>query len=240
MRPRALTNPANLATAGVVALAAVLLQAWWLLAVAVAAYAALTAVTAREARLPAPSAARAPIAPPAAHGTLSPPIARRLRAGLDTADAIRAAIDEADVPLDDVAEDVAGLRAAIEALAVRADRVQRYLEANDPAAVRARLAVEEQSDDTVRGRLADALGAQLEALGRLRTQLDRLLAEMDHVTVALQAIHAEVLGMAAMAGDWQARELAGRVGELQEQVAALGEGLEEVYAETRTSVRRGG
>lgn len=239
MTPQALTDPANVAIAAVVAVAAVVLQAWWLLAVAVAAYAALTAMTVRERKLPAPDGGARP-AVEAPTGQLSPPIARRLRAGLAAAEAICAAIEESDVSLDDVARDVAGLRTAIESLAVRADRVQRYLDAHDPAAVRARLAVEAQSDDTVRGRLADALAAQLGALDRLRVQLDRLLAEMDHITVALQAMQAEVLGMAAMAGDWQGRELAGRVGELQEQVGALGAGLEEVYAETRVSVAGGG
>jgi hypothetical protein len=241
MARRALTDPANLGVAAAVALAAVLLSAWWLLAVAAVAYAALVAVTTREHGARLGRAAAPAIAPPPrgpAH-RLSPPIARRLAAGLDAADAIRAAIAEADVPLDDVAEDVAGLRAAMESLAARADRVHRYLAANDPAAVRARLAVEEASDDTVHGRIAEALAAQRDALDRLRSQLDRLLGEMDHITVALQAIQSEVLSMAAMAGGWEGRELSSRVGELQDRVGALGEGLEEVYAETRVSVGGG-
>jgi len=238
MRPQALADPANVATAAALAVAAMLLQAWWLLAVAAAAYAAMTALTVRERRLAA-APGRAPV--PRAPGVeLSAPVAKRLRAGLAAADAIRAAIDEADVPLDDVAHDVADLRAAMESLAARADRVHRYLGEQDPAAVRARLAVEAASDDTVRGRLAEALAAQLGALERLRTQLDRLLSELDHVVAALQAMHAEVLGMAAMAGGWHGRELSSRVGDLQERVGALGAGLEEVYAETRVSVGRRG
>jgi hypothetical protein len=237
MARRALTDPANLGVAAVVALAAVLLSAWWLLAVAAVSYGALAAITMRDhgARL-GRAGARGIAPPPAPARALSPPIARRLATGVDAADAIRAAIKEADVPLEDVAQDVAGLRAALEALAVRADQAHRYLVANDPAAVRARIAVEGASDDTVRGRIADALAAQFDALERLRSQLDRLLGEMDHITVALLAIHAEVLGMAAMAGGWEGRELSSRVGELQDRVGALGEGLEEVYAETRVSV----
>jgi hypothetical protein len=235
MTPRTLGNPANVATAAAVALAAVALHAWWLLVVAVTAYAALTAISVRERRLPAGGGAPAGT-PAAASAALSPPVARRLRDGLAAADAICAAIDEADVPLDDVAQDVAALRASMESLAGRADRVHRYLSAQDPAAVRARLAVEAASDDSVRARLADALGLQLAARGRLRAQLDRLLSEMDHVTVALQAMHAEVLGMAAVAGDWQGRELSSRVGDLQAQVGGLGEALEDVYAETRVSL----
>jgi uncharacterized coiled-coil protein SlyX len=232
----ALTNPVNVAVAAAVAVAAVVLQAWWLLLVAVAAYATLTALTVREQRLTAGRGRPGVQAAPAAATGLSAPVARRLRAGLAAADAIVAAIDAADVPLDDVAEDVAGLRASIESLASRADGVHRYLAAHDPAAVRARMEAAAAGDDTVRGRLADALAAQLRALDRLRAQLDRLLTEMDHVTVALQAIQAEVLGMAAIAGDWQGRELASRVGELHAKVGGLGEGLEEVYAETRVSL----
>jgi hypothetical protein len=127
------------------------------------------------------------------------------------------------------------LRRSIESLAARADGVQRYLAVHDPASVRARMRAEAARDDTVRRRLAGALGAQLRALDRLREQLDRLLAEMDHVTVALESIHAEVLGMAAVAGDWAGRRLSSRVGDLQAKVGVLGDGLEEAYSETRSS-----
>jgi uncharacterized coiled-coil protein SlyX len=239
MSASALTNRTNLAVGALVAVAAVVLQVWWLLLVGAAAYATLTAVTAgeeRERRAAGRGEGGGAGAAVAAGAGLSAPVAARLRAGLAAADAICAAIDDADVPLDDVAEDVAGLRASIETLAGRADRVHRYLGAHDPASVRARMEAEAASDDTVRGRLADALAAQLHALTRLRDQLDRLLAEMDHVTVALQAMHAEVLGMAALADDWQGRELSSRVGDLQAKVGVLGEGLDEVYAETRVSI----
>jgi hypothetical protein len=233
MSARALTNRTNIGVAVGVAIAAVVLQAWWLVVVAAATYAALTAVTARdELRAPGdgPDARLIPGA------GLSPPIAKRLRAGLAAADAVVAAIDDVDVPLDDVGDDVAELRASIESLAARADGVQRYLAAHDPASVRARMEAEAARDDTVRRQLAAALGGQLRALDRLREQLDRLLAEMDHVTVALEAIHADVLGMAAVAGDWEGRQLSSRVGDLQAKVGVLGEGLEEVYSETRTSI----
>jgi hypothetical protein len=233
MRGSATANPTNLGVAAVVAVAAVVLQAWWLLLVAVAAYVALTAVTARGERV----GLAAPAVPALDAGAgLTRPVAKRLRAGLAAADAVVATIEAADVPLDDVAADVADLRAAIASLAGRADAVQRYLDAHDPASVRARMEAEAASDDTVRGRLAEALGAQLRALDRLRAQLDRLLAEMDHVTVALQAMHAEVLGMAAVAGDWEGRRLSSEIGDLQAKVGVLGEGLDEVYAETRVSV----
>jgi len=232
MGASALLNRTNMGVAAAVAIAAVVLQAGWLLVVAVATYAALTAVTVREERRALAAGADARLT--AGEG-LSPPIARRLRAGLAAADAIVAAIDEADVPLEDVAEDVAELRSSIESLAARADGVQRYLAVHDPASVRARMEAEAARDDTVRRQLAAALGAQLLALDRLREQLDRLLAEMDHVTVALEAMHADVLGMAAMAGGWEGRRLSDRVGDLQAKVGVLGEGLEEVYAETRVS-----
>jgi paraquat-inducible protein B len=234
MSRSALGNPANVAVAAAVALAAVVVGAWWLLLVAAAAYATLTGLTVRERRLAGGEAAAAAL--PTAPDRLSRPIAARLLAGLAAADAVCAAIDEAGVPLDDVAREVAGLRASLESLATRADRVDRYLAAHDPDAIRARLAAEAAHDDTARARLADALRVQLDALGRLRSQLDRLLAEMDQVTVALQAMHAEVLGMAVAEAGWQGRELSSRVGDLRAQVGALGEGLDEVYAETRVSM----
>jgi hypothetical protein len=142
------------------------------------------------------------------------------------------------MPLDDVTGDVADLRTAMLSLADRADRVHRYLAANDQSAVEARLAGLDRDDDTANMRLGEALDAQVRALARLRTQLDRLLAEMDHLVAALQAMHAEVIGLAAIPDAWRGRELSSRVSELQAQVGALGEGLEEAYAETRSSVER--
>jgi hypothetical protein len=241
MDATALMDRTNAGVAAAVAIAAVVLQAWWLLVVAVATYAALTAVTVREQRRALRDRASAPglamgDARLRAGARLSPPIAERLCAGLAAADAIVAAIDEADVPLDDIAQDVAELRTSIESLAARADGVQRYLVAHDPAAVRARMEAEAAGDDTVRAQLAAALGGQLRALERLREQLARLLAEMDHVTVALEAVHAEVLGMAAAAGGWEGRRLSGRLDDLRAKVGVLGEGIDEVYAETRVSV----
>jgi len=235
MSASALTNPTNVGVGAAVAIAGVALGTWWLLLVAAIVYAGLTAVTVRDERRRLERATPAP----AARARLSAPVAARVRAGIAAADAVRAAIADADVPLDDVAEEVAELQASMDALAARADGVQRYLAAHDPAKVRARMEAEAAADDTVRGRLAEALGAQLQALDRLRGQLDRLLAEMDHVTVSLEAIHAAVLGMGAAAGNWQGRDLSSRVGDLQAKVAVLGEGLDEVYAETRVSVGGG-
>jgi hypothetical protein len=240
MGARARANGANIGVAAGVAVAAVVLQAWWLLVVAATTYAALTAIAAREQRRASPDhrgvGGDSGGAERAIGARLSAPIANRLRAGLAAADAVVAAIEEVDVPLEDVREDVLELRRSLESLAARADGVQRYLAAHDPASVRSRMQAEAARDDTVRRRLATALGAQLRALDRLGQQLDRLLAEMDHVTVALESIHADVLGMAAVAGSWEGRRLSSRVGDLQVKVGVLGEGLEEVYSETRVSV----
>jgi len=239
-RPRpsaeALTAPANLAIAGAVAAAAVILDAGWLLVVAVACYAGLTALTMRDERAAAGRAG--PLGPDAAPA-LAPPVARRLEAGLRAADAVCAAIDESGVPLDDVAREVAGLRAAMTSLAVRADAVQVFLADHDPGAVQARLAEARGSAGAPGAGLVEALEAQSRALGRLRGQLDGLLLGIEHIVVALQAMHAEVLGMAAAEEGWRGRELESRVGELQAQVGALGDGLEDVYAETRVSLADG-
>jgi uncharacterized coiled-coil protein SlyX len=237
MSASALSKPANVGVGAAIAIAAMALGTWWLLLVAALAFAGLTAVTVRDERR---GLGHGDAGPALAVGArLSPPVAARARAGMAAAEAVRAAIADADVPLDDVAEEVAELQASMDALAARADGVYRYLAAHDPAKLSARMEAEAATEDTVRGRLAEALAAQLHALDRLRAQLDRLLAEMDHVTVSLDAIHAAVLGMAAAAGDWQGRDLSSRVGDLHAKVAVVGEGLDEVYAETRVSVGGG-
>jgi hypothetical protein len=139
---------------------------------------------------------------------LAPPIARRLDAAVAARAAIRAAIADSRSSLEDVTEEVDALVAAIEAHAVRAQRIHEFL-----------------ADE-------GALAAHPDALARLRQRLDRLLAEMDQVVGALRTVQAEILASDGI----EEAALASQVFELRTRVQTTSEGLEEAFAETRAQV----
>jgi hypothetical protein len=122
--------------------------------------------------------------------------------------AIRAAIAESRSPLDDVTGEVDALVAAIEAHAVRAQRIHEFL-----------------ADE-------GALAAQPDALARVRLRLDRLLDDMDQVVGALRTVQAEILASDGV----EEGALASQVFDLRTRVQTTSEGLEEAFAETRAQV----
>ncbi|MEA2383705.1 MAG: hypothetical protein QOH72_3676 [Solirubrobacteraceae bacterium] len=243
----AVTRAVNVLVPAAVVVAALLLGAPWLLAVAVACFVALAAMTFfdedeaarvgegvyahRRALPPEPEPARAP---------LSPDIADRLDAARAAQADIEAAIADADLPGEAIREEVAELVAALAPTAARADRVADYLAGHPAADVERRISRLERSptNDPNRARTTAALRDQLAAIDRLRTQYDEFIGEMDHVVASLEALHAEVMALGAAEDEWHRREVVGQVRALRDGVQVLSGGMEEAYAETRTSARR--
>jgi hypothetical protein len=227
----ALTKPLNVLVGAGVAVAGLLLGAAWLVAVALIFWLALSTATffdAREAqrvgeRMRSARRARPPPRRAREPATFAPPIAARVRAASAARASIRAAIDGAASPLEDVAAEVDALVDAMEADAIRAQRIHDFLAKESPAALERRMAHE--PNDAVRA----ALGAKLKAVVRVQERQDRLLAELDQVVVTLETVQAEILATGGL--DDQA--LAGQVSALRENVQVIGAGLEEAFAETR-------
>jgi hypothetical protein len=233
----ALTKPLNVLVPAVVVVAASLLGAAWLVAVAGVCWLALAAVTffdedeaarvgarRRAGGRPVRAAAQAD---PAA---LSPPIRSRLEAALAAQGAIRAAVVESELPLGDVVEEIDTLVTALEAQALRAQRIDEFLAHRSPESLRRRIA-EERSPP-----VAAALDAQLQALTRLRQRHADLLAEMDHVVASLETVHAEVLAVEGVDDVIERRAVASQVLQLRTNVQLVSEGLEEAFEETRARV----
>jgi predicted nucleic acid-binding Zn-ribbon protein len=194
----ALTKPVNVLVPAGVVVAAALAGAVWLVPLALVCWVVLAAMTVLDERE----------APRTDRVALAPPIARRVRAATAARAAIRAAIAESRCPLEDVTGEVDALVAAIEAHAVRAQRIHEFL-----------------ADE-------GALAAHADALARLRQRLERLLAEMDDVVGALRTVQAEILASDGI----EEAALASQVLDLRTRVQTTSEGLEEAFAETRARV----
>jgi hypothetical protein len=222
----ALTKPLNVLVPALVVVAGSLLGAGWLVAVALLCWLGLALVTFLDEdeagrvgrrRRAAARAAGEPAA--AAAGPRTPALARRVSDAHAAADAVREAVRESELPLDDVTEEVDALVALIERDAARADRMQRYLAEHPlPAA---------------------APEAQRQALARLEARHRELLSELDRAASALDTVHAEVLAAEGLDELGARQALAGRVAELQTKVRIVSAGLDEAFEETRAGLSGG-
>jgi hypothetical protein len=205
----ALTKPLNVAVPAAVLAASLLLGATWLTIVALVCWLALVAGTffdAREARFVGERAREERRAPPALvteRPAFAEEIDRRVRAAVSARAAIRAAIEESDVPHDNVTEEVDALLHAMQADALRAQRIHEFLTE----------VPREQLDPRT--------------LERVRGRLDRLVEELDRIVGTLQTVRAEVLVTDGLAAHG---ELSARLSELRINVQLVSAGLEDAFA----------
>jgi hypothetical protein len=234
----ALTKPLTVVVAAAVAVAAIVLGALWLIGVAVAVYVVLAVLTffdegeaERVGKRVYGDAARKAMKPakPATLSQLAPPIAQQLASARGEEARIRQSVADADLPFAEVTSEVDSLVAAMESIAIRAQRVYDYLAAHDPRPVQARLSQLEAAGG--QSELVRALREQLAAYEKLNAQLQRFYEEMEHITASLSTVGAQVVGMSAAGeGESGQRELAGQVRDLRDQVNALSDGMREAYA----------
>jgi chromosome segregation ATPase len=152
-----------------------------------------------------------------------------VRAALQEEQHIRQAIEQADLPLNEVSTEVDGLVRALETMAKRAQTLWDYLASQDPQAIEARCRQLEREGGPEGKPIVVALRQQLEALGALRKQLDKFFAQMEHIVASLGTMNAQVLRMSLVTETDSEEQLAGQARELREQVNALADGMSEVY-----------
>lgn len=242
----ALTKPLNVAVPAGVAVAAVIVGAWWLWVVALLVYAALCAQTFFDEEEAERVGERAysgdlPEGKRVDVKRLAPPIAAQLAAAKQEQARIRLAIESAELPFEDLGSEVAALVGEMERTAARAQLVYSYLEGLHPDRIEARLrelrrAQGEEPDDPAR-KTADALDEQLAAYRDMRRQVERYFAEMEQTVAALSTIHAQVVRSGVTAEAAGQEELAGRVRELRGKVTAVTEGIAEAYEEAPDAPR---
>jgi DNA repair exonuclease SbcCD ATPase subunit len=158
---------------------------------------------------------------------LAPPIARLAEAAREREAKIRAAIERAELPYDEVAAEVDGFVVATEGTARRAQLLYEALEDTPPARVAARL--EQVRSDPDRAQLAEALTTQLETLRRMERQLDRFYGELERIIVELDTVRSQLVSMSASTETAQQDRLAGEVRELRERMGAVAEGMAAAY-----------
>ena len=153
----------------------------------------------------------------------APPIARLLREARMRERRIGDAIARAELPFEEVADEIDRFVAAMDSTAARAQLLYEALADTPPPRVQARL--EEVHARGGEPELEEALTAQLSTLRRMEKQLDRFFAEMERILVELDTVRSQLVSVSASTESVQQTELAGEVRALRERVGASAEGM---------------
>jgi uncharacterized coiled-coil protein SlyX len=182
---------------------------------------------ARSVAGPAPEGALTPAVPVRRAEGLSEPIAGLVREAHVREARIRAAIERADLPYDEVADEVSGFVDAIDRTARRAQLLQEVLTDSPPDKVAARLA--EVRDDPDAAGLAEALTTQLATLEKMQRQLKRFYSELERLLVELDTVRSQLVSVSASTESEQQDELVEQVRDLRERMGAVAEGMAAAY-----------
>ena len=162
-------------------------------------------------------------------GVLASPIAELLGEGRRREARIRDAIDRAELPYEEVSQEVDRFIRAMEDGARRAQLLYEALAESPPAAVERRLA--EVRGDASKAELTAALENQLVVLRRMEGQLQRFYDEMERVLVELDTVRGNLVSVSASTEAANQQRLAGDVRDLREEVGAVAAGMSEAYEE---------
>jgi chromosome segregation ATPase len=160
-------------------------------------------------------------------GTLAEPIARLLGEGRRREARIRDAIERAELPYEEVSQEVDRFIRAMEEGARRAQLLYEALAESPPGPVEQRLA--EVRGDPSRVELTAALENQLAVLRRMEGQLQRYYDEMERVLVELDTVRGNLVSVSASSEAANQQRLAGDVRALREEVGAVAAGMSEAY-----------
>src|SRR4051794_27239320 len=233
----ALLDPFNIVLLAVVLIAGLVLGIFaYLLPVAVVLYLAGTARTyfdedvanrvlereraGRRRRLESGRAKRKP-------EEFAPAIGRLIEAARAREARVNDAIERAQLPFDEVAEEIDSFVAAMESTGARAQLLWEALQDTPPARVEARLEEVRRKGD--QPELAEALSTQLTTLRRMEKQLDRFFSEMERILVELDTVRSQLVSASASSESGRQTELAADVRALRERVGATAEGMQAVF-----------
>jgi chromosome segregation ATPase len=158
---------------------------------------------------------------------LAPPIRVLLEGALSRERAIRDAISRAQLPYEEVSDEVDSFIRAIEESARRAELLYEALSESPPQAVQQRLG--EVKGDPAKVELTQALESQLSVLGRMQAQLERFYDEMERILVELDTVRGNLVSVSASTDSANQEKLAADVRGLREEVGAVAEGMSEAY-----------
>jgi chromosome segregation ATPase len=217
---RAAARPLNVGVLAILVVIAIV-SAPWLVALAIPVYGVLVAASYRPpnsqpvvSKTPSPTTDLEGVS-----GRLRP----RVRHALGEQAAILRQLNELPVQPAGLASQVEQLGRDLVAAARRASEVDDYLGGVDPAALRARLAAQEERA----GQAAPALAEQVELVESLTARRQALDDELEHVDATLGAIRARLVTAGLELEE--AGRLREEVDDLRETVGALEDGLAEAY-----------
>src|SRR4051812_13529627 len=153
----------------------------------------------------------------------APPIRTLLEQARAREARIRDAIRRADLPYDEVADEIDSFVAAMESTATRAQLLWEALADTPPERVEARLAEVRRRGD--QPELVEALATQLATLRRMEKQLERFFSEMERILVELDTVRSQLVSVSASSESAQQAELAADVRALRERVGATADGM---------------
>ena len=153
----------------------------------------------------------------------APPIARLLREARLRERRIGDAIQRAELPFEEVGEEIDRFVAAMDSTAARAQLLYEALADTPPARVEARLT--ELRSGGGEPELEEALDTQLRTLQRMEKQLDRFFGEMERILIELDTVRSQLVSVSASEESAQQTELAAEVRALRERVGASADGM---------------
>ena len=148
-----------------------------------------------------------------------------------TRDRVHEAIDRADLPYTEVADEVDELVATMEQTAKRAQLLEEGLSAAPPDEVAHRLEAVRRRGHPSQHELVNALAYQLSVQRKMETQLARFHDQMDRMLVELDTVRGNLISVSASEEAYQQQRVAAGVRELRDEMGVVAEGVDAAYAE---------
>jgi Protein kinase domain len=160
----------------------------------------------------------------------SPRIADLMARALEKDTRIRAAIDRAELPYQEVSSEVDRFLATMWQTAGRAELLAEGLRDTPPGAVARRLQEVKAVGDPSKAELVEALSQQLAVQEKMEAQLLRFYDQMEQLLVELDTVRGHLITVSASTEANNQERLADDVRELREEMGAVAEGMAAAYA----------
>jgi hypothetical protein len=162
---------------------------------------------------------------------LSPDIRDLVDRAYATRARVHEAIDRADLPYTEVADEVDQLVATMEQTARRAQLLEEGLSAAPPDDVARRLDTVRQRGHPSQHELVTALEYQLSVQRKMENQLARFHDQMDRMLVELDTVRGNLISVSASEEAYQQQRVAAGVRELRDEMGVVAEGVAAAYAD---------
>jgi hypothetical protein len=148
-----------------------------------------------------------------------------------TRDRVHEAINRADLPYTEVADEVDQLVATMEQTAQRAQLLEEGLSAAPPADVERRLEAVRRRGHPSQRELVAALEYKLSVQRKMESQLARFHDQMDRMLVELDTVRGNLISVSASEEAYQQERVAAGVRELRDEMGVVAEGVAAAYAD---------